>query len=147
MRDLHDTFKHDLLIIFEQPELAFESLLSFSQEGSVHLIRFNLGLSGHNSHRKKYHFIASSKCDFCNHKTETTSHFLLVCPQFAALRQIMLDQLRGLLPDHGQLLANLNSTRHQNLLTKIMIGGISNTPIDLKIFKIVATYIKGSERF
>ena len=49
-----------------------------------------MGLSGLNSHRKKYNVISSSACDTCGFNSETIIHYLLDCPTYRAARNTLL---------------------------------------------------------
>ena len=141
-----DLFKHELIKLANTSS-PNKSLLSFNSDGHIHILRMRLGLSGLNSHRKKFHFIPHSTCDYCQSPREDINHYFLHCTGHAAHRGDMLGQMGLLLPQHNHLFVNLTKKSHQNELCTIMIKGINDSDIDIKIFKIVSTFIERTKRF
>ena len=140
-----DIFRREILK-YTYSEPPNQIILSFNTEGHLHILRMRLGLSGLNSHRKKFHFIPHSTCTYCQSPREDICHFFLLCAGHAAHRGDMLEQLGLLLPQHNHLFKNL-SRKNINELCKIMLYGINDAKIDKKIFNIVAKYIVKSKRF
>ena len=101
-----------------------------------------MGLSGLNAHRKKYNFIADGHCMYCNYRCENLEHFLLYCPNFAAHRQVMLDDMNARIPQVAQPItqyAQLNNKKYGKELCNILIFGTRNENFDKIIFQIVQT--------
>ena len=105
-----------------------------------------LGLSGLNSHRKRFHFINDSACLHCHCKKEDPTHFLIQCAGHAAHRVDLMGQL-GLLPQCNHLLINLATKKSQKELCKVLLYGIGEKNIDVRIFEIVAAFIEKTKRF
>ena len=107
-----------------------------------------MGLSGLNAHRKKYNFILHSTCMYCNYRQEDISHFLLVCPSFAAQRQRLLGGLTRDLPETVQPYINHNGKRNlMKAFTEILVKGTGVLNTDSIIFKHVYIYISDTNRF
>ena len=64
----------------------------FGKKGNW-LTRLRLGLSALNNHRFTYHLISEPNCTHCVNTPETTEHFLLDCPKYAAPRTSFLNSL------------------------------------------------------
>ena len=107
-----------------------------------------MGLSALNAHWKKYHFIPTAKCPFCDNKKEDTIHYLLQCHHFAADRQTMLNSLVNILPQQHQILLNIDTKAKLKELTQILVFGLKeNQALDIQIFTIVSVYIGKTGRF
>ncbi len=140
-----DTFKCKLHRTFVS-YTAYTPYLTGTTTGHIQLSRIRMGLSGLNSHRKKYHFIDHNNCPQCNTKNENDTHYFLTCTKYAAQRQSMLTQLGGILPQHLTLINNLTSN-NKRTLCKIITHGTGIINIDINIFNIVATFIISTGRF
>ena len=105
-----------------------------------------MGLSGLNSHRKHYHFIENANCPNCQHKNEDPTHFLLVCPAYAAQRVDMIRELQNIIPTHQEKLNNYGNKNVQKELTKILLTGILIEQVDEQIFRYVSIYIQATKR-
>jgi len=94
---------------------------------AIYHSRLRLGLSGLNQHRKRYHFILEGSCPYCNARREDVSHYLLVCPTFAAHRQEMLLSIRNRFPEIN--IEQINKIT----LTNILLKGTGNFVIDKEL--------------
>ena len=101
-----------------------------------------MGLSGLNAHRKKYHFIQFGTCPNCNHRSEDPVHYFFKCPLYAAQRAEMITSLRQCIPDIDRYIG-----RSEKNLTSIILNGTGVEEVDIKIFDIVAVFIRESNRF
>ena len=128
------------------PSTLYRPYLFGDRKGFIQISRMRMGLSGLNSHRKRYHFIEQSHCPNCNSKTEDPMHFLLECPAYAALRVDMIANLHNIIPTHRDKLQNLNSKRARKELTQLLLNGIKIEQVDIKIFQCVSVYIQNSQR-
>ena len=147
-QDNLDIFKSRLLLYQNRSDkLPYKPYLSQSSEGHIHLSRIRMGLSGLNSHRRKYHFINYNNCPQCHTKNENAIHFLLNCTKYAAHRQNMIADLRVVIPQHSNLLANFNNRKKQKELCNIFIQGTGTEEVDTKLFQIIAKFISSTDRF
>ena len=106
--------------------------------------RIRIDLSALNAQRKRYNFIESSKCNYCNHRCENPKHFFLYCPAFAAQRQVMLDDMDRQVPQVAQPYTNffpLNNTKQATVFYKVLLFGTGEKVNDNRIFKIVQNFI------
>ena len=143
-----DTFKNELARLKDASEQRpYSPYLSSSGNGNIYLSRIRMGLSGLNSHRKKYHFIDHNLCPYCHSTNENEIHFILLCANHAAPRGDMIVQLRLLLPQHATLLANFNTKAKQKDLCKLLINGTGSAIVDTQIFKVVSEFIIKTKRF
>ena len=106
-----------------------------------------MGLSGLNSHRKKYHFIQHSTCPNCTHPHENEEHLFFDCRTYAAHRQALLAGLGRLLPDLQSALENINLRKNKRNVMKLMIFGTKKTDIDKELFNTVAHFLVQIKRF
>ena len=115
---------------------------------AINLSRIRMGLSGLNSHRKKYHFIDDSKCPNCACKTETPIHFFLFCPKNAALTLQLIQDICTAAPTRIEPYLNYatNKKSAEKILSVILLG-VGNIEIDKAIFQACYTYIDASMRF
>ena len=128
---------------------TYHLFLAEDGNGAVNHSRIRMGLSGLNAQRRKYNFIDSSKCNYCNSKTEHAKHFLLFCPSFAALRHDMLYEMEAKVPQTVQPYIP-NYQNSNNLATQfcnLLIFGTTNINIDKHIFEIVQNFIATTNRF
>lgn len=103
--------------------------------------QLRLGLSKLKSHLFTYSIIADPSCPNCPIGTkETTLHYLLQCPAFAAPREELFRRLRELLP-----LTTINNKKQ----VQILVHGIPTESLNLnrQIFSIVHQYISNTGRF
>ena len=101
------------------------------------ITRLRLGLSPLNSHRFTYHLIGEPYCPFCVNVPETTDHFLLTCPQYAAAR---LDFLRSL-SDIG---VNINNN---NDIINVILHGVNFQHSPTTVINLTIIYLKCTGRF
>ena len=134
-----DTFKYALKTQFF-PKKCYRPHLEGFSRAFLNLNRIRLGLSGLNAHRKKYHFIPRSTCPKCNFRLEDTSHFLFVCPSYAAHREAMIAEITRVLPNTEELFGN-PTRKNLKTLVDITVNGTKDKDIDRTIFKTIATYI------
>ena len=140
-----ESFKRSVKKVFIPNKLYKPYLWGFTPE-YINLSRIRMGLSGLNSHRKRYHFITESRCPKCNSKNEDTTHFLLECPAYTAERAEMLAGLMSVLP--GKLQQPLTVSRQARInLTNMIVLGTGKEDIDLKIFAYAGKFISETKRF
>ena len=139
-----DDFKRSIKKMFT-PEVVYKPYLMGHSREFINLSRLRMGLSGLNSHRKKYHFIDHRTCPHCLARNEDCIHFFLICPTYAAQRAEMAASLSLLLPNTRRMFDNMH--RDKKKLIEILLFGIKNETLDEQIFQITAKFIKDSERF
>ena len=129
--------------------LIYKPYIQGDTRGHIHVSRMRMGLSGLNSHRKRFHFIQNSNCPVCNARNEDNTHYMLVCPTYAAQRMEMTVQLNLLLPhlDTITLFNNIGHKRTRDDLTKTLVYGTEVERDDIVIFGIVANFIQETQRF
>ena len=127
------------------PSKHYRPHLEGFSRGYLNLNRIRLGLSGLNAHRKSYHFINFSTCPKCNFRLENTPHFLLICPSYAAQRQLMIAEITRVLPRTQELFDNL-TTANQKTLIELLVNGTNDMNTDRIIFKTVSNYITNTKR-
>lgn len=90
--------------------------------------------------------IASPACE-CGETTETEFHYLLVCPQYAQQRQMMLNHLSDTLVDHLNLQGMLRQNRQS--VFSLLLYGLSDLlyHMNVIIFTEVCKFIMSSGRF
>lgn len=92
------TFKSKIKSKFKPNPLSKLYSVSFGHCSKYHT-QIRLGLSKLKHHLFTYYIIADPSCPFCPEPVnETSSHYLLECPAFAAPREEMFRCLRELLP-------------------------------------------------
>ena len=109
---------------------------------SKYLTHLRLGLSKLKSHLFSINVVPDPICPNCpNNKTETTMHYILECPAFAAQREEMF---RGLRESLSPSILNNNKT-----LLRALINGIPTSPLEFNktIFHSVHDFILSSLRF
>jgi hypothetical protein len=118
--------------------------------GPVHQARMRMGLSGLNSHRRKYNFIDNGKCLNCGCRSENVMHFLLVCPRYTAARLSMLNEFALLVaPLVRTLQIETMTVNEMKFLCNILLYGHLDLNIEENklIFDIIFIYIEQSQRF
>ena len=128
------------------PDTFYKPFLCGTTKEFTYLSRLRMGLSGLNAHRKQYHFIDDSTCANCRFRFEDTIHFLLHCPSYAAHRAEMFASLTQFIPNI-HLLSLSRSRKDHVFLHDRLIYGCNNPAVDMKLFKIVAIFIKSTNRF
>jgi len=141
-----DAFKIHLQQIYGKIELYKPYLLGMTM-GHIHLSRIRMGLSGLNSHRKKYHFIPDSSCPTCMAPVENEEHFFLLCASYAAQRQGLMAQIKQILPNKSSEIDHLESKTNRNKMLGVLIRGTNNHEIDMKLFSYTAKYVENTHRF
>lgn len=114
---------------------------SFGPSSKYHT-QIRLGLSKLKFHLFTHNIIPDPACENCQTNTkETTMHYMLECPAFAAHREEMFRGLRVLLPP---TVINSNTK-----LLQILIHGMPTAPLNLNksIFLSVHDFIANSLRF
>lgn len=139
-RTLH-SFKYKIKSKFKKHPLVKAYSTSFGP-CSKYLTQIRLGLSKLKAHLFSFNIIPDPICPYCpNNVHETSCHYLLECPAFAAQREVMFRSLRELLP-----LTIINNNR--KCLDAIIHGNqTSSTTTNIQIFRLVHKYIKETERF
>ena len=127
---------------------TYHLFLAEDGHGAVNHSRIRMGLSALNAQRKRYNFIESSKCNFCNHKCENPKHFFLYCPAFQTQRQVMLGEMDRHIPGAVQPYLNYLDRKQLALeFCSIIITGTGNSETDMHLFKIVQNFISDTNRF
>ena len=133
-------FKNSILkLIRPSPNSIFDIC---DNQGLKLLTRLRLGLSHLNKHKFSHGFLdtVNPMCS-CNSEEESTTHFLLRCPNFDQLRLHLINEINTI--DSNLLLLNDDD------LSEVLLYGdkkISNT-INRMILNITIYYIKLSEIF
>ena len=146
LKNEFDDFKKELQQIYKPPKVSKAHLIS-AKDGHIQLLRIKLGLSGLNFHRRKFHFIQHSNCPYCGNKREDPIHFFFNCTEYAAPRAVMANGLMRALPNHTHLIATIDERKSQRKLIKLIVFGTDNFDADIKLFKIIATFIDSTKRF
>ena len=68
------------------------------RQHEVILHRLRLGHTRLNGHLARFDIIPDATCEQCNHDNETSQHFLIECPAYAAYRHQLLLRIRRFLP-------------------------------------------------
>ncbi len=84
-------------------------LYNIENGGNMHQTRLRLGLSHLRAHLFQYNLIDNPICQFCNLEAETTSHYILRCPTYNAVRVRFLMGLTNLLDRN--YIASLNDDK------------------------------------
>jgi hypothetical protein len=118
-----------------------------SQEAINHT-RMRMGLSGLSAHRFEYNHIDDPKCLNCNRGTESTLHYLILCPAYQEPRQIFLSDICDVLTRNNLEIDFLN-IHFRNYLVDTCLRGDTNLdfPSNLEIFEITQKFVKESHRF
>ena len=135
------TFKLKLKSKFKIDPLCKIYSTSFGHCSTFHT-QMRLGLSKLKDHLFTYNIIADPSCPYCPTGTrESTLHYILNCPAFAAPREEMFRCLRELLP--------AEIFRNNRKLLKILIHGNPSATLDIngQIFTIVHRYLSSTGRF
>jgi len=135
------TFRSKIKSKFKKHALTTVYSTNFGPCSKNHT-QIRLGLSKLKAHLFTFNIIPDPICQNCqNHVYETTLHFLLECPAFAAQREVMFRGLRELLP-----LTLLNNNKH---VIRSLVHGIPTSPIkdNKKLFSIVQQYLFETQRF
>jgi hypothetical protein len=108
---------------------------------SKYLTQLRLGLSKLRAHLFTYNIIPEPSCPFCHYTKETTAHFLLECPAFAAQREVLFHDLRDLLPP--------TITANKSKCISVLLFGLSTVSLNSnkQILSIVHNYISSTQRF
>jgi hypothetical protein len=141
-----DAFK-DKLTTHLKFSRAYKPYLHSPNRHFIQIGRMRMGLSALNAHRRKYHFINNSSCDFCPNNPEDISHYLLQCPRYTAARTTMLNSLVTILPQNYQNLIHAHTKHKLSELAHVLTQGIQKSEHDLQIFQAVASFIEASGRF
>ena len=113
------------------------------RNGNIHWTRLRLGLSPLAEHLYTHNLIDSPICNNCHLESESISHYLLRCPNFAAQRIVFLSDLLNVLnPDY---IANLRDDD----LVRLFLYGDSNFPhqSNVTLAHMAQTYIVDTNRF
>ena len=109
-----------------------------------------MNLCALNAHRFTYHLIDYSSRPHCNAPFEDTCHFLFDCPKYAGQRENMTVELSNLLAPgvHNSLLIPTTINDKIIFCNNLIRGYDSlNYEDNVKLFKIIQTYIVNSNRF
>lgn len=74
-------------------------------------------------------------------------HYLLFCPAYRVARVELLRGLRREVPETIQYMLYINSRENGKKRLLTLIVGTQNSDTDVKIFRIVSTFIITTERF
>jgi exonuclease III len=116
---------------------------------AVQHTRLRLGLSGLNSHRFMFHFIAHSYCPKCGFENENIEHYFFYCPWYAAQRETLYNTLDVIYVDHVKPHRQLSTRTFVNKCVKILLNGdcLLKFPENQAIFSAIHKYIKETKRF
>ena len=109
-------------------------------QGHINLLRIQMGLSGLDSHRRKFHFSDNSICLTANLTLKMKFTSFLTCTGYITHRHMII-QLQPILFQYNHLLTNLAHKKHQKELCKILIIGTGIFEVDTEMFKIVENFI------
>ena len=114
-----------------------------SNSGSLNQTRMRIGLSPLHQQLFTYNIVADPLCPFCSQENESAEYYFLRCPTFIAQRDIMIQQLRQLLP------AELFCHQKTQSLVKIILQGYEDLSLteNKSVFEICQTFILNSKRF
>ncbi len=110
---------------------------------NIHLTRMRLGLSHLAEHLYTHNIVDDPLCNVCGLETESTAHYLLRCPLYAAERAVFLSDLLDILePD---TIANLND----NDMVNLFLFGNEEFPYEcnVSLATMALTYIPSTTRF
>ncbi len=109
----------------------------------MHQTRLRLGLSHLRAHLFQYNLIDNPTCQFCNLEAETTSHYILRCPTYNAVRVRFLMGLTNLLDRN--YIASLNDDK----IVQLFLYGDPQLPYEsnVNIISLAQTFITDSKRF
>ena len=111
-------------------------------EGVKLLTRLRLGLSHLNKHKFLHRFTdtVNPMCS-CNTEVESSTHFLLRCPNFSQLRIHLINEINNIKPSLTLL--------SDDSLSQILLYGLKSfdKEINSKIINLTIEYIHKSERF
>jgi len=103
--------------------------------------RVRLGLSALNDQRFSYNLIDHRHCPFCPRQIENAMHYFLVCPQYAAQRETLMQNISGILP-------NFNSLSKKQKLHTLLYGTPNiNIAMNIRLQNMVELYLVNSHRF
>ena len=109
----------------------------------MHQTRLRLGLSHLRSHLFHHNLIDNPVCQFCNLEAETTSHYILRCPTYNAVRIRFLMGLTNLLDRN--YIAGLNDDK----IVDLFLHGDQalSFEININIISLAQSFIVDSKRF
>ena len=109
-------------------------------EGIKLLTRLRLGLSHLNKHKFSHGFLDTINplCS-CNIDEESSTHYLLRCPNFAQIRIHLMNEIKNIKPS----LALLND----ETISKSFVDKTFENETNFKIINLTIEYIHKSERF
>ena len=118
-------------------------LYSVENGSNMHQTRLRLGLSHLRAHLFQYNLIDNPNCQFCNLEAETTSHYILRCPTYNAVRVRFLMGLTNLLD--RTYIASLNDDK----IVELFLCGDPQLSheINTNIISLAQTFITDSKRF
>ena len=141
-----DEFKKALKEKYETP--FYHMRLYGDGNGALNHSRIRMGLSGLNSHRRKYNFINNSSCGMCGDKSETALHYFTKCPSYAAQRNILLQEMQAVAPPELHIdILNFDQPRSAKRLVDVLIDGTGNHKIDKTLFDSAHKFIFETKRF
>ena len=118
-------------------------LYNIDNGGNMHQTRLRLGLSHLRAHLFQYNLIDNPTCQFCGLEPETTSHYILRCPTYNAVRVRFLLGLTTLL-DHDYI----TSLNDDKIVDLFLYGDpILNHNINVDIITMAQAFITDSKRF
>ena len=112
------------------------------KEGVKLLTRLRLGLSHLNKHKFLHGFIdtVNPMCS-CNTEEESSTHYLLRCPNFTQIRIHLMNEIINIKPSLNLL--------NDDSLSQILLYGdrVSDNETNTRIISLTIDYIHKSERF
>ncbi len=113
------------------------------RNANIHWTRLRLGLSPLAEHLFNHNLIDSPVCKNCYLETESTSHYLLRCPNFAAERIVFLSDLLNVLT--ADYIASLKDED----IVRLFLQGDPEFPhqSNVTLAKMAMTFIADTNRF
>ena len=114
--------------------------------GVRRLTQLRLGLSPLREHRFRHNFLdTTDPMCLTNDGIETTTHFMLLCQEYAIRRTVLLDRVTSICASHG---VNCNMLNDVELLTLLLYGNDSFSETSNKnILLATIFYINSTNRF
>ena len=125
---------------FQPPAKAPKYYASGLRPASVLQSRLRYRFSALNAHLYTHNIVADPSCS-CGHDWEDEIHFFAICPKYAALRVVMIDQL-------DSYLTNVNYMSPEQLCSLLLYGSSTFSEVtNSLIFVAAQNFIVSSERF
>ena len=125
---------------FQPPAKTPKYYASGLRPASVLQSRLRYRFSALNAHLYTHNIVADPSCS-CGHDWEDEIHFFAICPKYAALRVVRIDQL-------DSYLTNVNYMSPEQLCSLLLYGSSTFSEVtNSLIFVAAQNFIVSSERF